>query len=139
MTTLGTLCQVRNLIGRSNVKIDPTKDFDACEDFLITVVKSLIVAGIMEMLNMKSLDNTPVSSIVPENCMEKRLQERKAILTIITKNFMEKLVKFQFNGSYVPGEDLLVEYQTQILSIGLFYLVYRDSIKEGDGIRLLLC
>ena len=26
-----------------------------------------------------------------------------------------------------------------VLSIGLFYLEYRDAIKEGDGIRILRC
>ena len=36
-------------------------------------------------------------------------------------------------------DDQVMEYQMNVLTIGLFYLEYRDAIKEGDRIRILRC
>ena len=57
----GTLYQLRNLLGRSNVVTDPTKDFNACEDFLLVVISGHIIAAAMKALGMKKMDDTPTA------------------------------------------------------------------------------
>lgn len=67
----GTLYQLRNLLNRSNVVKDPTKDFNACEDFLLLVASSLVTVAAMTLLGMKSLTDRPSKATVlgprPEN------------------------------------------------------------------------
>lgn len=46
-----TLYQLWNLLGRTNIKAEPSKAFDECEDFLVTVVEGLIVTATMELLD----------------------------------------------------------------------------------------
>ena len=55
----GTLFQLRNKLGRSNVITDPTKDFNACDDFFQVVVSAHIIAAAMKLLKMKSVNDVP--------------------------------------------------------------------------------
>ena len=36
-------------------------------------------------------------------------------------------------------EDRVKEYGKEVLTLGCFYLEYRDAIREGDGVRVLRC
>ena len=44
----GTLYQLRTLLDRRNVVCDPQKNFNACHDFLDTVVDGYIVAAAID-------------------------------------------------------------------------------------------
>ena len=55
----GTLYHLRNLIHQKNVRNDPEKDVNACEDFLLTTVQSHIVSADMTIFGMDSLDDQP--------------------------------------------------------------------------------
>ena len=46
-------------MGRSNVITDPTKDFNACDDFFQVVVSTHIIAAAMKLLKMKSVNDVP--------------------------------------------------------------------------------
>ena len=63
----GTLHQFRNLIGRTNVKKDPSKDFNACEDFFTTVVQSLILCVCMQEFEMHSIKECPAQPVVSKD------------------------------------------------------------------------
>ena len=53
---------------------------------------------------------------------------------------VQESVNFSFTSDTgLSKEDGVREYAVQLLSIGLFYLEYRDAIKEGDGERVLRC
>ena len=61
----GTVLQIRNLIGRSNVVGKPKKDMNACKYFLILLLHSYITSAAMNVLEITSLEEWPSS--VPEN------------------------------------------------------------------------
>ncbi|XP_019855343.1 PREDICTED: uncharacterized protein LOC109584168 [Amphimedon queenslandica] len=82
----GTLYQLRNLLGRTNVKKDPSKSFDECEDFLLTAIEGFIVTAAMHILRMKSLDDVPDSEVVPEDSWLNPELERKRILSEVTRD-----------------------------------------------------
>lgn len=48
----GTLCHLRNRLNRSNVS-NPTRDFNACEDFF---VHSHIITATLEYFDMEKMD-----------------------------------------------------------------------------------
>ena len=57
----GTLYHLRNLNCRKNVRNDPEKDVNACEDFLLTV-QSHILSAARTIFGMDSLDDQPEST-----------------------------------------------------------------------------
>ena len=121
------------------MKVDPSKAFDECDDFLITVIESFIVAGVMELFGMQSLDDIPQHSSIPEDCWLMPSSQRRDVLSFVTDSFLKRFVNFSFNGSILCHQDKVVEYELQLIRVGLFYTEYRDCIKEGDGLRLLRC
>jgi L1 cell adhesion molecule like protein len=129
------------LLGRTNVKADPSKAFDECEDFLLTVVEGLIVTAAMQILDMKSLDDVPHSNIIPQNSWLCSDSERKNLLARVTKEIFVKYVKVCYcsDNNFEFQQDKTTQYQAELLRIGLFYCEFRDSIKEGDGERALRC
>ena len=58
----GTLFQLRNLVNRRNVRVDPSDDVNSSEDFLLTVVEGHILAAAMEIFGMSSIDDQPLST-----------------------------------------------------------------------------
>jgi hypothetical protein len=55
----GTLLQLRNLVNRRSVAKDVSGRFNACVDFIETVVKCHIVAAALHHFNMKELTDRP--------------------------------------------------------------------------------
>ena len=62
----GTLYHIRNRLNRSNVPTEVKRDFNACEDFIETVISSHIVAAALTVFGMKSVSDSAESSILPE-------------------------------------------------------------------------
>ena len=121
------------------MKIDPSKAFDECEDFLLTVIEGLIVAATMTLFNMSDADDTPDN--MPTQSWLQTDEERAAMLSAITDEIYDKFVKSTYNrreGGAI-NKDMIVEYNRSLLSIGLFYMEFRDGIKEGDGQRVFRC
>ena len=63
----GTLYHLRNLVHRKNVRNDPEKDVNACEDFLLTTVQSHFLSAAMTIFGMDSLDDQPDVSMFLEH------------------------------------------------------------------------
>ena len=132
--------QLRNLVGRSNVKRDPKKDFNSCEDFFFLLVKGLIPSAAMEILDMTSFDDSPDEHIVPVNIWLSSKTHREHEVFSVCNQIVQESVNLSFTSDTgLSKEDGVREYAVQLLSIGLFYLEYRDGIKEGDGERVLRC
>jgi hypothetical protein len=71
----GTLYQLRNLVNRRNVVSDPHKDVNACEDFLLLVVKCHVVCATMKYLNMDNVEDFPEG--IEENWSVTSIEERR--------------------------------------------------------------
>ena len=140
----GTLYQLRNLINRSDVGKIPKGNFNSCEDFLEIVLTAHILSAACEILDISSLDDEPsadgmgISS--PENLWTFTDNERKAVLSRISKKIVERFIVFSFNAHPENAhKDEVHKYACYLLSIGCFYLAYKDAIQEGDGERILEC
>ena len=55
------------MVHRKNVRNDPEKDVNACEDFLLTTVQSHILSAAMTIFGMDSLDDQPDVNMFPEH------------------------------------------------------------------------
>ena len=43
------------------------------------------------------------------------------------------------NGDINCSRDGVVNYAKELMSLGIFYLNYKDAVREGDGERVLVC
>lgn len=77
----------------------------------------------------------------PENLWTSTNEEQKAILHSVSKKIVRKFIDFTFNSCPNSGnhDDKVHDYTCHFLSIGCFYLAFKDAIKEGDGERVLEC
>lgn len=77
-----TLYQIRDLINRRNDVKKPIDSFNACDDFLMTVLVSHIIAAAMDVLHINRLELVPPDSIIndAQNLWMKTEKDRKAVL-----------------------------------------------------------
>ena len=158
------MAHLRNVINRRNVVKKPIDNFNACDDFFMTVVISHILVVAIKYLKLKSLSEIPSDDVIPdtENLWMQPKEVRKDVIESTSQKIVEKYVSFKFcdpesseesecasdnevEGSMagsrtsIEDDDPVKGYGRQLLSVGLFYWEYSDSIKEGDGERLLRC
>ena len=85
---------------------DPTKDFNACEDFLLLVISALMIAATMHVMEMKTTSDLPKPNtpIGPDPHLVWTLDEksRKNILTDICDEVINKFVQFSFFNEPSP-------------------------------------
>ena len=96
----GTLCHLRNLIDRRNISATAADDFNACEDFFVTVVHSHIVAATMDYLQMKTVKDTPIHPVLKEGIWLESDDERRDALDVISKEIPYSL-KFSWRVNFV--------------------------------------
>ena len=113
----GTMCQLKNLINRS-VPSDPSDNVKAAEDFLLLLIHAHVLAAARLLY---SLSGTTSASDLAKSVVATyiRLPQLDATTT-----------------SAIP--DGVHAYALDLLSLGLLWLGLYDSIKEGDGDRLIL-
>ncbi len=121
----------------------------------MTILKSHILMVAKKFLHIESLSQIPPDDVIPdaENIWMQSKQERQDLIDSISRHIIEEFVTFQFSSSDSYGddesstesseededEDCIQKYAKQLLSMGLFYWEYSDSIREGDGERLSRC
>ena len=139
----GTLYQLRNLLNRSNVVEKPSRDFNACEDFLFLIVHSQVIMTALTTLKMKSLNDAPAHDTLlgpnPLSIWMLDVEERKKILDEVCSELVTRFVQFSYNQGCTTEVDGVFAYAKRLLSMGCFFLEYHDAIKEGDGLRVLHC
>ena len=136
----GTLYQLRNLINRRNVVSDPSNNVNACEDFLELVVTAHVLAAFMTILGMKCLSDDPTSVLFPEGgTTEEIFTGLLSVAQVVINDHTD--FKYPAHTSQAPQKeyDGINEYAKEVLTLGLFYLEYKDAIREGDGTRVLRC
>lgn len=144
----GTLYQLRNLINRRNVVKKVKTDMNACEDFFELVVTGHVVACAMHLLGMSSIDEIPSSTVIqsPEDALMKDDSERKSILievaTLIVEQNVDLSTSFSDSQSSnlakqspATDSDSVYAYSSEVLSLGLLFLEFKDSIRPADGDR----
>ena len=133
----GTLYQLKNVINRTHVT-KPKANFNACDDFFEIIITGYILGAAMEVLGMKSLDDTPSDVLVqsPETAWMGSNLEREDKLREISMHIVHTFIN---NKTPSFSEDNVHNYSTSVLSIGCLYFEMRDAIREGDGDRALQC
>ena len=81
------LYQLKNVIGRSNAVKSPSADFNACDDFLVTVITGHIIAAFAEISEDFNLSEAWMDTV----------DNRKKLLSEICGKLMENYLRFSFN------------------------------------------
>ena len=84
---------------------------------------------------MSNLNDQPAENVIPspEVVWTKTDNERKAILMDISKQVVKSFINLSFNAPVSASSDGIHEYSKNLMSIGCFYLLFKDAVKEGDG------
>lgn len=92
------------------------------------------------MLQMNSLDSTPSAIHGAELLWAGTDDERKQWLEEICGKIVDTVISFKVEDRKKEAvQDKVYDYTSKMLSLGMFYLEFCDSIKEGDGDRVLRC
>lgn len=114
---LGSIFQLKHAINRIALKADFTYNVKATEDFLLVVLQSYVVAA-------------------AKTCMG-----NGAVLTVlqISEKILSKWVKICLSDTELSEDnpDMVVNHSIDFLTLSLFWYGYHDSVKEGDGNRIL--
>jgi L1 cell adhesion molecule like protein len=145
----GSLVQLRNALDRRNVSAASESDFNACDDFFNLVVECHILAAAMEALIMDNLSDKPTHHLLNEELWLESDDVRKDVLSCVTDEIVRKFVDLEPNFTDTStrkrkrregsNDDKVQQYACEVLSNGLLYMEFADSIREGDGDRILLC
>ena len=134
----GTLFQLRNLLNRRNVSKQPKDNFDACDEFFNTITDSHVVAAAMKIFNMKLISDTPCLPLTKDVCLLHSKEERQDALLAVSQTLVSEFVYLNSEKG-TECSDSVFGYACQLLTLGLFYREFCDSIREGDGHRVLRC
>lgn len=114
----GTMYQLKNLINRSAVPLDPQDNMKAAEDFLLLLLHAHVIEA----------QNTISSVIQSESVMY--------IAKAIVNNYV--LLPSIGDKSEKPNNpDQVHLYAKELLTLSLIWHGFHDSIKHGDGIRII--
>lgn len=135
----GTLYQLRNLINRRNVSSKPKSNVNASEDFLEIVVIAYVVAAAMCYLRMTSMGDIPDKNIAPVDTWLEDDSTRAAILETISWHIVNEYIDLATTFQQPEGKAKKVgsayDYTCEVLSLGLLFLDFKDTVREGDGDR----
>lgn len=136
----GILYQLRNVINRT-VKPNPKGNVNAANDFITMVTTCHILSAAMEILNMSELTSIPDSELVDENTWMSSLEERKEIFSSLCHKVVDTYTNFKFDwqSPLEPATDGVFTYAVELMSLGLFYLTFKDAVREGNGDQVIHC
>lgn len=137
----GTLYQLKNIINRTNLKANPKDSVNATHEFITLVTTCHILSAVMQLMKMSELNDIPDDELVDEETWMLPAEERKHILSQISHKVVDTYVnfKFDFKSPPEPSSDGVYAYGVEMLSLGLFYMLFKDAIKEGNGEQVLRC
>ena len=149
----GTLYQLRNLINKKKVVKDVTKDVAECEEFFDLVVEAHIVSAAMTIFDMKSIDDQAHNAtFFPPGSSELDTVQRGNLLLLATKEIVSRFVDLssceckkkdkqqkKSSGPDLSKHDSVFAYACEVLTLGLLIKEFNDSVREGDGNRIIRC
>lgn len=107
----GTLYQLRNKINRTNVVTNPKSNYNACGDFLETVIVAHILSAAMKILGISNLDDQPSDDVIgtsAEHLWTLTDKERKKVMDKVCEKMVDEFVGFSFNvpPDNIPQQDI---------------------------------
>ena len=139
----GTLYQLRNILNRTNVKPNPKDNVNAAHDFIDIITMCHILAATMELFNMTDLQGVPNDDDIDldEDTWMLPNEERKKIFSLVCHKIVNTYTNFKFDwlSPPEPSVDGMYAYAVEVLSLGLFYLSFKDAIRHGNGLQVLRC
>lgn len=120
-------------------------DFNASEDFFTLVVRCHIISAAMQYLEMESVSDVPVHRKLSDDLRIKDNDTRMDVLKSVVDEIVLLYVNLETSfcddelGNEQKQDDKYQSYASDLLSMGLFCFEFVDSIKEGDGQRILRC
>lgn len=139
----GTLYQLRNILNRTNVKPNPKDNVNAAHDFIDVITMGHILAATMELFNMTDLRVVPYDDDIDldENAWLLPSEERKKMFALVCRKIVDTYTNFKFDwlSPPEPSVDGKYAYAVEVLSLGLFYLSFKDAIRNGNGLQVLRC
>lgn len=115
---------------------DPKKDWSACDDFFLTIVRCHVLCAAM---TVKTLHDTPTGDCLPDDPSSvwmKTDDDRRSIVYRIS----QQLVSISPMSAVLSRLRMVLPHTLKkFLSLGLFYMNYHDAVKGGDGLRVLSC
>ena len=127
------------MINCTSVGKRPKHCFNSCDDFIEIITTGHVLCAAMNILGMTNLNDQPAEKVIPspEVVWTKTNDERKEILIDISKQIVKGFINLSFNTPVSVSDNGIHEYSKNLMSIGCFYLLFKDAIKEGDGRRVL--
>jgi len=113
-----TLYQLKNLLNRTAVPADPGDNMKASEDFLLVVLHSHVIAAARVALSGETAND--VASLA------KKIVDRYVCIRVPSPSAVQ-----------TKSDDGVYSYTTELLTLGLLWLNFYDSVKEGDGLTTL--
>ena len=137
----GTLQQLKHLINRTNVPINPKKNVNAAEDFIRIVTLGHVIAAALTHFKMSTQNDDPKSELLKALKVSRSEEERKQLFHKAVADMLKKNLLLSTLDSPNTSEstDKVQTYAQETLSLGLLLAEFEDAIKEGDGRRVLRC
>ena len=118
----GSLYQLRNILGRTNVGKDPTRDFNAYEDFFLEVISGHIIAAFHEL---KTANFNPLLDWMKDD------KQRKEILLKISTEIVDKFVNFSTKVIKAPQMTRYKNMPSKYSAWGAFIWSFLIPSKKG--------
>ena len=122
----GTLCQLRNLIQRTSVRVNPKDAMNATEDFMQVLLEGHILAAACHIAGLASVD-----AFTEETAKQQSI-------TALSDAIVNSFVLPFFFSSGNPASDNVHKYSCDVLILSLVWYSLRDAVREGDGPSVLL-
>ena len=114
---MGTMFQLRNLIHRKNVPMDPQNNVNAAEDFLLLLLHTHTVAAAKVLMSL-----TPTESAI-----------ELARAVVVNYVCFPRIS----HGEYEECSDKVYVHSTELLSLSIIWHGFHDTVRERDGDRIL--
>ena len=115
MREKGTLFQLKNLINRTSVPLDPAHNMKAAEDFLLLILHAHVVSAARVLLSHG------ISPSVP----------------LLSKAIVSTFLQVPQAASEIASEDGIHMYALEVLSLSMLWHAFHDATREGDGERVM--
>jgi L1 cell adhesion molecule like protein len=119
----GTLYQLRNLIHRTSVPINPKKGMNESEDFMETLLRGHVLASACQISGVDLLSKDVASHITTESLAQKILD------SFISPYF--------FPEEPAMSNDKVHSYVCDFLCLALIWFSFQDAVREGDGPQVI--
>ena len=139
----GTLQQLRHLINRTNVPPRPKNNMNSADDFIQVVLIGHVIAVALTHFGMQNLDDVPTHEDLQKMDDDSNATAKQRCFHQVLMNMLRPHINLFttncFGNNSASAADRVRTYACELLSLGLLYSEFKDSIREGEGERVFLC